>query len=391
MRRAIQVTLSAIVAASSWAPATGAPPAQPAQPSRDVSQYNLSKARLAIEGYDPVAYFPEGGGVPAKGKEELSFTFNGATYRFATQANLRLFSADPSKYEPSHGGWCSYAMGKDGSKVEIDPTSFVVSDGRLFLFYKDIFNDTRKAFLKDQARLTAGADANWKKLSGEAPRTSRAASLQTQLDDLRRKFEESAPADRLRVYNEGVEKVAASGVMDSALKVGATAPDFTLKDARGVSVTLSSLLRSGPVVLVWYRGGWCPYCNLQLHALQEALPDIKAAGGQLVALSPELPDESLSTAEKQHLEFPVLSDVGNKVAHQYGVAYKLPDSLIEAFKGRLDLPKKNGDDSWELPLAVTYVIGSDSKIVYAFVDADYRKRAEPADAIRAVKQAAGMK
>ena len=105
----------------------------------------------------------------------------------------------------------------------------------------------------------------------------------------------------------------------------------------------------------------------------------------MVALSPELPDNSLSTKEKGLLQFAVLSDVGNKVAHQYGVAYKLPDDLINAFKGRLDLPKLNGDPSWELPLAATYVIGADSKIAYAFIDADYRKRAEPADIIHALK------
>jgi peroxiredoxin/YHS domain-containing protein len=386
-----QVILSSIVVAALLGATPNVLLAQPSQPGRDASQYNLSKARLAIDGYDPVAYFPDGGGAPAKGKDELSFTFNGATYHFASPANLQTFKANPSKYEPSHGGWCSYAMGNDGTKVEVDPKSFVVSDGRLFLFYKDFFNDTRKSFLKDQAHLTASADANWKKLSGEEPRTPRTEGLQKQLEELRKKLEESAPADRLKVYNEGIEKVAASGVIESALKVGASAPDFTLKDAKGASVTLGSLLKSGPVVLTWYRGGWCPYCNLQLHTYQEALPDIKAAGGQLVALSPELPDESVSTTEKQHLEFSVLSDAGNKVAHQYGVAYKLPDSLIEAFKGRLDIPKKNGDESWELPLAVTYVVGQDSKIVYAFVSADYRKRAEPSDVIQAVRKSSGKK
>jgi len=391
MRRITQTLFLAMIVAASMAATPSIVLAQPTQPTRDASKHNLSKARLAIDGYDPVAYFPEGGGTPAKGKDDLSFTLNGATYRFATQANLQAFKANPSKYEPAHGGWCTYAMGKDGTKVEVDPKSFVVADGRLFLFYKGLFNDTRKSFLKDQANLTAGADANWNELSGEAPRLRRAAGLQRQLDELREKLEKSAPADRIKVYNEGVEQVAASGVMESALKVGARAPDFTLKDAKGASVTLSSLLKSGPVVLTWYRGAWCPYCNLQLRAYQEALPEIKAAGGQLAAISPQLPDESLSSAEKQNLEFPVLSDVGNKVAHQYGVAYKLPESLVEAFKGRMDLANRNGDDSWELPLGVTYVIGRDSKVAYAFVHADYRKRAEPAEIIQAVKQSSEKK
>jgi YHS domain-containing protein len=143
----------------------------PATQPRNSAAYNLPKSHLAIEGYDPVAYFPEGGGAPTKGDQRFEAADNGVTYRFASQSHLDLFKANPAKYEPAHGGWCSYAMGKNGSKVEIDPTSFIVADNRLFLFYKSVFNDTRASFLKDQAALTAKADANWKNLTGEAPRT----------------------------------------------------------------------------------------------------------------------------------------------------------------------------------------------------------------------------
>ena len=134
-------------------------------------QYNISKDALAIEGYDPVAYFPEGGGKPLEGDKNISFTHNGVTYRFASKEHLDLFKANPDKYEPAHGGWCTYAMGAKGEKVEIDPESFVVENGRLFLFYKDFFNDTRKKFLADKAKLLAAADANWKKAAHEEPRT----------------------------------------------------------------------------------------------------------------------------------------------------------------------------------------------------------------------------
>jgi peroxiredoxin len=170
-----------------------------------------------------------------------------------------------------------------------------------------------------------------------------------------------------------------------ALGVGAAAPDFTLTDASGNPVRLADLLAQGPVVLTWYRGGWCPYCNIQLRAYQEALPEIKAMGAQLVALSPEMPDNSLSTREKLALEFTVLSDVQSKVARDYGISYRLPDSLIEAFKGRLDLPALNGDDSWQLPLGATYVIAPDGTIAYAFVSADYRERAEPEAILQAIR------
>jgi peroxiredoxin len=282
-------------------------------------------------------------------------------------------------------------MAVKGEKVEVDPKSFVIQDGRLLLFYKDLFTDTRKDWLKKQAEYLPKADASWKKLSGESPRTPEARAqqtLQAQLDAKRAEFEAKASPEQLAVYNKGVEDVAASSVMQTALRVGAKAPDFELPNATGQRVKLADLLKQGPVVLTWYRGGWCPYCNIQLHAYQEVLADIESAGGKLVAISPELPDQSLSTREKNALKFEVLSDSGNAVARSYGLAYRLPDDLIARFKGRLDLPKFNGDESWELPLGATYVVARDGTITYAFVDADYRKRAEPAAIVVAVKAAA---
>ncbi|MFA6043521.1 MAG: YHS domain-containing (seleno)protein [Phycisphaerales bacterium] len=136
-----------------------------------IKQYNVSKKTLAIEGYDPVAYFPEGGGKPQEGDKNITFTHNAITYRFASKEHLDLFKANPDKYEPSHGGWCTYAMGANGEKVEVDPESYVVENGRLFLFYKDIFTDTRKKFLAEKVKLLAAADTNWKKTAGEEPRT----------------------------------------------------------------------------------------------------------------------------------------------------------------------------------------------------------------------------
>ncbi len=138
-----------------------------------VKQYNVEKT-VAISGYDPVAYFPEGGGKPKEGDKKITFAHNGITYRFASKEHLELFKASPEKYEPAHGGWCTYAMGATGEKVEIDPESYVVANGRLFLFYKDIFTDTRKKFLAEQAKLTAAADTSWKKTSGEEARTPEA-------------------------------------------------------------------------------------------------------------------------------------------------------------------------------------------------------------------------
>ncbi len=137
---------------------------------RDTAHYNLPKdGKPAIEGYDPVAYFPEGGGAPKKGDKQFSFVYRGVTYWFASAENLSVFKKSPKKYEPAYGGWCAYAMGASGEKVEIDPKSFKITDGRLYLFYKDFFNDTRATWTKEEAKLQPKADKSWKKTSGEDP------------------------------------------------------------------------------------------------------------------------------------------------------------------------------------------------------------------------------
>lgn len=209
-------------------------------------------------------------------------------------------------------------------------------------------------------------------------------SLQAELDAKKAAFEAKATPERLATFNEGVHQVAISGVLETALKVGDTAPDFVLPNATGDTVRLTTLLAKGPVVLTWYRGGWCPYCNLQLHAYNRVLDSIHALGGQLVAVSPEIPDSSLSTKEKDSLNFEVLSDAGNAVAKTYGVAYTIPDTIRAMFTERL--AGYNGDSSLTLPIAATYIINTDRLITYAFIDGDYKKRAEPADLLEGLKK-----
>eukprot|EP01040_Poterioochromonas_malhamensis_P023633 gene23633-29034_t len=159
-------------------------------------------------------------------------------------------------------------------------------------------------------------------------------------------------------------ELAASGVAEQALKAGDPAPDFELPGVDGRTIRLSALLRDGPVIVSFYRGGWCPYCNLELRALQSALPQVRALGAQLVAISPQTPDESLSTAEKNALAFPVLSDVGSETARSFGIAFDLADELrpIYARFGHA-LPDRNGDESWVLPIPATFVIDSTGIVV----------------------------
>ncbi len=194
------------------------------------------------------------------------------------------------------------------------------------------------------------------------------------------------PAETLAVMDAATEALERSGLVERSLAVGADAPDFSLPDALGSKVTLSELLAEGPVVLSFYRGGWCPYCSIQLRTLQARLTDLAAAGGRLVAVSPQTPDSSLSTAEKLELAFPVLSDAGNAVARRYGLVFTLADELRPVYAGwGLDLPAANGDETFELPLPATFVIGADGKVAWRFADADYTKRAEPDDVIAALR------
>ena len=193
------------------------------------------------------------------------------------------------------------------------------------------------------------------------------------------------PADVIRSIVVEIEGLVRSGVASAALAAGAPAPAFGLPDARGGEASLARLLAGGPVVLVFYRGGWCPYCDLQLRAYQEVLPQIRAFGAQLVAVSPQTPDESLSTAEKKALAFPVLSDVGNAVAREYGLVFRVPPGLDAVHRGfGIDLARSNGDASNELPVPAVFVIGRDGRVAFRHVDADYRNRLEPARLIEAL-------
>jgi peroxiredoxin len=211
-------------------------------------------------------------------------------------------------------------------------------------------------------------------------------SLQDELDALRAEFMRTAPPGRAALYDAKVEELRQSFPIENALKTGNDAPDFTLPNPSGQPVSLVGLLRGGPVVVTFYRGGWCPYCNLQLRAYQQVLDEITALGGKLVAISPQLPDGSLSTAEMNKLTFDVLSDVGNHVARSFGLVYSLPDELRAALSSNNKaLPGINGDGSWELPLPATYVIAPDRKIAFAEIELDYRERLEPEAIVAALR------
>ncbi len=185
------------------------------------------------------------------------------------------------------------------------------------------------------------------------------------------------------------ERGASSDTTATALQAGARAPDFRLPDQHGRPVHLAERLALGPVVVVFSRGGWCPFCALTLRAWQDALSDLHDAGGDLLAISPQPARACSRTAERDLLAYPVLSDAGNLVADQYGVAYEHPDVLRPLFK-RLghDLPRINGTGDWRTPMAATYVVAQDGRIALAHVELVSWRQLEPSAAIKTVRDLA---
>lgn len=199
-------------------------------------------------------------------------------------------------------------------------------------------------------------------------------------------FRNRIGAETVAIMDAAEEELIRGGAGTRALRAGAAAPDVTLPDQDGTPRSLTTLLRQGPTVVVFYRGGWCPYCNMTLRAYQRRLPDILAVGGQLVAISPQTPDHSLETAEKNALGFPVLSDVGSVAADRFGIAFPLPEPLRPLYtRFGHGLPAINGTTDWRLPIPATFVIGRDGRIVLSHVDTHYQNRLEPDAAIAALR------
>ncbi|MGB5736168.1 MAG: peroxiredoxin-like family protein [Thiohalocapsa sp.] len=194
-----------------------------------------------------------------------------------------------------------------------------------------------------------------------------------------------SPEDRAVMDQAGADLAAA--MPRPGLAVGDQAPGFDLTDARGETVTLEDLLSKGPVVLTFYRGAWCPYCNLQLRGLSQSLPAITAAGGQLVAVTPQTPDKSLEQVSKDGFPFPILSDLDSSVMRAYGLYFEVPDAVSDVYKRNfaLDLAAYNGAGRSVLPVPATYVIDRDGVVRFAFADTDYRKRVEPEAIVAALK------
>ncbi len=205
-------------------------------------------------------------------------------------------------------------------------------------------------------------------------------SLQTELDTFKATWLDRVGPDVAKLVDD--DNTTLQALAEKALKAGAQFPKLTLPNQNGGMTDLAALAADGPLVITFYRGGWCPYCNLELRAYQKLLPEITALGGRLIAISPETPDNTLSTAEKNALGFDVLSDTDGKLADALGIRFQLSPAIKALYqKFGHDLPARNGDGEWSLPMPASYVVEKGGRVALANVDPDYRKRLDPALAL----------
>jgi peroxiredoxin len=209
--------------------------------------------------------------------------------------------------------------------------------------------------------------------------------LQDKLDALKADFKAGKfplvpSAEQLALMDRATDELIVSGQVGRALKAGDRAPEFTLNDPDGNPVSSKALLEKGPLVISFYRGVWCPYCNLELQALQEALPAITARGAKVIAISPQTAPNSRKSQRQNNLGFPILSDAKSEVASKFGVRFNLPGYLIDIYKQfKNDLPLINDDNSWVLPMPARYVIGQNGMIAYSEINPDYTQRPDPSE------------
>lgn len=210
-------------------------------------------------------------------------------------------------------------------------------------------------------------------------------SLQDKLDAFKAAFKAGkapyfAPPEIHPIMERATAELIASGQASRAVKAGDLAPTFRLKDQDGQEVTSTDLLNQGPLVVTFYRGVWCPYCNLELQALNEALPELQRLGASVVAISPQSAVNSRKSVRVNGLNFPVLNDTHNETAGAFGLRFALPDYLVDLYKAlKNDLPAFNGDPSWTLPMPARYVIGMDGIVAYSEVNPDYTHRPDPSE------------
>lgn len=215
-------------------------------------------------------------------------------------------------------------------------------------------------------------------------------SLKQMIKEFQAEVLPGIPPDVLQTMLQATQELADSGLAEKAVQAGEPAPNFMLPNSRGEPVELAALRARGPVVLNFYRGAWCPYCNLELKALNEVLPEITARGASLVSVSPNLVEHSAALAAENPFGFDILSDTDNLVARDYRLVFTLAEALRPIYASwGVELPKFDGNDRFELPMPATYVVDIYGTVASGFVHEDYTRRMEPAAILASLDQLAG--
>ena len=211
-------------------------------------------------------------------------------------------------------------------------------------------------------------------------------SLTDQLAERKNNSAKVIPANKHAIMQKSTTTLKLQNLSKNALTTGQNFPPFTLKNVENKSVS-SADFNSDFLVISFYRGGWCPYCNMELKALQDILPELTKHHAELIAITPETPDNSLTTSEKNELTFSVLSDIDNAYAKSLGLVFQLPKGLQEVYKGfGIDVEKHNGNDDSELPMPATYIVNKEREVIYSFVPEDYTERLEPETILEVIKK-----
>ncbi|MGY5352891.1 peroxiredoxin-like family protein [Wenyingzhuangia sp. IMCC45533] len=212
-------------------------------------------------------------------------------------------------------------------------------------------------------------------------------SLTEQLQEVKNKSAANIPTEVYAVMSQATKDLLEAELSKKAPKTGETLKEFSLPNAKGNSVNLKDILAKGNAVVSFYRGGWCPYCNLELKALNDILPQLKELNTTLVAITPETPDNSLSTSEKNELEFEILSDIDNQYAKELNLVFQMPEKLREIYHSfNLHVDKHNGNENYELPMPATFIVDNSGEILYAFVPEDYTERLDPETILEVLKK-----
>lgn len=213
-------------------------------------------------------------------------------------------------------------------------------------------------------------------------------TLQAQLDEIRSRTRSLVPAAKVAITDRFIEHLRANGAAERALKPGDRAPEFELPDADGVPFRSADALQKGPLVVSFFRGRWCPYCVTELEALEHWMPEFRYAGAAVVAISPQDKRNTDFMREQHKPSFPLLIDAGNRIAREFGVVVSLTPEMRDLYRTIfINLPKVNGDDSWELPLPATFVIAPSGEIIFTFADPDFTLRAETASVLQYTRAA----